>query len=249
MTYQNEIVSVIIPVYNAERYISNTIESVLNQTYRDIEIVLVDDCSNDNSKTIIEAYAKKNDGIIYHLQEENGGAAVARNTALNIASGRYVAFLDSDDLWLPDKLEKQLNLMQEKKAVISYTAYRQFSMEKVGNLVSVPEQVTYKQLLKGNVIGCLTVMLDKERLGNLKMKNARHEDYILWLDILKKGNIAYGLQEDLARYRKSETSLTSNKKRSALWTWQVYRQHQELSFFASIYYFIFYVCKGLLKHL
>lgn len=244
-----ELISIVMPAYNAAQYIEQSIESVLKQSYTNWELIIVDDCSVDDTYKIVDKLCLNEERIKLFRMNENSGVAMARNFAISMSRGKYIAFLDSDDLWLPDKLEKQLNLMQEKKAVISYTAYRQFSMEKVGNLVSVPEQVTYKQLLKGNVIGCLTVMLDKERLGNLKMKNARHEDYILWLDILKQGNIAYGLQEDLARYRKSETSLTSNKKRSALWTWQVYRQHQELSFFASIYYFIFYVCKGLLKHL
>lgn len=244
-----ELISIVMPAYNAAQYIEQSIESVLKQSYTNWELIIVDDCSVDDTYKIVDKLCLNEERIKLFRMNENSGVAMARNFAISMSRGKYIAFLDSDDLWLPDKLEKQLNLMREKKAVISYTAYRQFSMEKVGNLVSVPEQVTYKQLLKGNVIGCLTVMLDKERLGNLKMKNARHEDYILWLDILKKGNIAYGLQEDLARYRKSETSLTSNKKRSALWTWQVYRQHQELSFFASIYYFIFYVCKGLLKHL
>ncbi len=244
-----ELISIVMPAYNAAQHIEQSIESVLKQSYTNWELIIVDDYSVDDTYKIVEKLCLNEKRIKLLRMNENSGVAMARNFAISMSRGKCIAFLDSDDLWLPDKLEKQLNLMQEKKAVISYTAYRQFSMEKVGNLVSVPEQVTYKQLLKGNVIGCLTVMLDKERLGNLKMKNARHEDYILWLDILKKGNIAYGLQEDLARYRKSETSLTSNKKRSALWTWQVYRQHQELSFFASIYYFIFYVCKGLLKHL
>lgn len=244
-----ELISIVMPAYNAAQYIEQSIESVLKQSYTNWELIIVDDCSIDDTYKIVEKLCLNEKRIKLFRMNENSGVAMARNFAISMSRGKYIAFLDSDDLWLPDKLEKQLNLMQEKKAVISYTAYRQFSMEKVGNLVSVPEQVTYKQLLKGNVIGCLTVMLDKERLGNLQMKKARHEDYILWLDILKQGNTAYGLQEDLARYRKSETSLTSNKKRSALWTWQVYRQHQELSFFASIYYFIFYVCKGLLKHL
>lgn len=243
------IISIVMPAYNAAQYIEQSIESVLKQSYTNWELIIVDDCSIDDTYKIVEKLCITEERIKLFRMNENSGVAMARNFAISMSRGKYIAFLDSDDLWLPDKLEKQLNLMQEKKAVISYTAYRQFSMEKVGNLVSVPEQVTYKQLLKGNVIGCLTVMLDKERLGNLQMKKARHEDYILWLDILKQGNTAYGLQEDLARYRKSETSLTSNKKRSALWTWQVYRQHQELSFFSSIYYFIFYVCKGLLKHL
>lgn len=244
-----ELISIVMPAYNAAQYIEQSIESVLKQSYTNWELIIVDDCSIDDTYKIVEKLCLNEERIKLFRMNENSGVAMARNFAISMSRGKYIAFLDSDDLWLPDKLEKQLNLMQEKKAVISYTAYRQFSMEKVGNLVSVPEQVTYKQLLKGNVIGCLTVMLDKERLGNLQMKKARHEDYILWLDILKQGNTAYGLREDLARYRKSETSLTSNKKRSALWTWQVYRQHQELSFFASIYYFIFYVCKGLVKHL
>ena len=244
-----ELISIVMPAYNAAQYIEQSIESVLKQSYTNWELIIVDDCSIDDTYKIVEKLCLNEKRIKLFRMNENSGVAMARNFAISMSRGKYIAFLDSDDLWLPDKLEKQLNLMREKKAVISYTAYRQFSMEKVGNLVSVPEQVTYKQLLKGNVIGCLTVMLDKERLGNLQMKKARHEDYILWLDILKQGNTAYGLQEDLARYRKSETSLTSNKKRSALWTWQVYRQHQELSFLASIYYFIFYVCKGLLKHL
>ena len=149
-SYINDFVSVIIPVYNSAKYIGKTLESVLYQTYKKIEIILIDDCSTDNSRHIIEQYRNMYDNIIYKLQERNGGAAVARNTALKIAKGRYVAFLDSDDLWYPKKLEKQLKLMKQKNAAICYTAIEMIDED--GNLIkgkrNVKEKINYNFLLK-----------------------------------------------------------------------------------------------------
>ena len=190
ITYQNETVSVIIPVYNAERYISNTIKSVLNQTYKNIEIVLVDDCSNDDSKTIIEAYAKKNDDIIYHLQKENGGAAVARNTALSIASGRYVAFLDSDDLWLPEKIKKQMSLIKENSAGICFTAIDMINEngEIIKGKRNVKNKINYSFLLKNTMIATSSVLIDREVVGDFQMPLIRSgQDYATWLQIMRNG--------------------------------------------------------------
>lgn len=222
--YDNKIVSVIIPVYNSEKFIGETINSVLNQTYKEIEIVLVDDCSKDNSRKIIEQFMKKHKNIVYHLQEKNEGAAVARNTALDIAKGRYIAFLDSDDLWYPQKVEKQLNLMQEKNAAFSYTAYEivDESGALIKNKIKIIKELKYKQLLKRTVVSTPAVVIDRCIIGSLKMPNRRTgQDYAYWLLLLRKVEIAYGLDESLAKIRKREGSLSKNKLQNIKDVWEV----------------------------
>lgn len=224
--FQNEIVSVIIPVYNAAKYIGKTIESVLSQTYRNIEIVLVDDCSKDNSRHIIEQYAAKHEIIVYHLQEKNGGAAVARNTALQIAKGRYVAFLDSDDLWYPQKIKRQLKLMKQKNAAICYTAIEMIDEE--GRYLKgkrdVKETINYKFLLKNTMIATSSVVIDRNVIGDFQMPLIRSgQDYATWLQLMRDGIDAFGLNEVLVKYRIGSNSLSSNKFKSIkqVWTIQV----------------------------
>lgn len=251
MKYQNETVSVIIPVYNAERYISDTIESVLNQTYKDIEIVLVDDCSNDNSKTIIEAYAKKNDGIIYHLQKENGGAAVARNTALSIASGRYIAFLDSDDLWLPEKIKKQMDLIKENSAAICFTAIEM--MDENGKMIkdkrNVKNKINYNFLLKNTMIATSSVLIDREVVGNFQMPLIRSgQDYATWLQLMRGGLEAYGINEVLVKYRVGRNSLSSNKLKSIKQVWCIQTRQEQINIISSLINVVYFCTNGIKKY-
>lgn len=249
--YQNNLVSIITPAYNAEKYIAETIESVLAQTYPNWEMLIVNDCSTDNTAKIVQSYAAKDKRIKLINLTENSGAAVARNTAIQNAKGRYIAFLDSDDLWKKEKLQKQLKFMQQNGYAFMFTAYEHFKNKKenIKNKVAAPKKLKYSQALKGNQIGCLTVMLDRKQIAKIKFTEQKHEDYILWLNILKTGITAYGINESLALYRTGNSkSISSNKLQSALWTWNVYRKVQKLSILQSIYYMCFYVMNGLKKH-
>lgn len=246
---ENELVSIIMPVYNGEETIAESIESVLKQKYSLWELIIVDDCSTDKTQDIIAQY--KNEKIRFYKQARNLGVAEARNKAISMAKGRYIAFLDSDDLWMPEKLKHQIEFMKCNHYGFTYTEYRQFTdnIKNVGRLVKVKDYVCYKDLLKGNDIGCLTVMLDRKVFPKINMPNERHEDYITWLNLLRGGQIAHGMHEDLARYRKSEKSLTNNKWKSLKWTWNVYCKSQGLPYHTAIKNMCFYITKGLMKHL
>lgn len=247
-------ISVITPAYNAERFIGETIESVLNQTYPHWEMVIVDDCSTDRTVDIIKKYQQKDKRIKLIQLKKNSGAAVARNTAMAHATGRYIAFLDSDDLWTEDKLEKQLAFMQENDIAFSFTRYARMKEDgTVTNAVAdAPHHVGYNDLMKHCVIGCLTVMLDREKIGDLKMMNIRtRQDYVYWLTITKKGHLAYGMPDTLAKYRLVQGSISSNKWKAAKRNWYVYRHIEKQSLLKSIWYFANYAftsVKNLIKY-
>lgn len=249
--YIDDLVSIITPAYNAAAYIAETIESVLAQTYTNWEMLIANDCSKDNTAEIVESYAKKDKRIKLINLKQNSGAAAARNTAIQNAKGRYIAFLDSDDLWKKEKLQKQIQFIQQNGYAFTFTSYEHFKeiKENIQNQVQIPKSLNYNQALKGNQIGCLTVMLDKKQIPNIHFTTQKHEDYILWLNILKQGITAYGIQESLALYRAGNSkSISGNKIQSALWTWKVYRNSQDLSVVKSMYYMWFYAVNGLKKH-
>lgn len=249
--YIDGLVSIITPAYNAAAYIAETIESVLNQTYTNWEMLIVNDCSKDNTAEIVESYAKKDKRINLINLKQNSGTAIARNAAIQNAKGRYIAFLDSDDLWKEEKLQKQIEFMQQNGYAFTFTSYEHFKeiKENTQNQVQIPKSLNYNQALKGNQIGCLTVMLDRKQIQNIHFTTQRHEDYILWLNILKQGVTAHGIQESLALYRTGNSkSISGNKLQSALWTWKVYRESQKLSVVKSMYYMLFYVVNGVRKH-
>ncbi len=234
-------ISIITPSYNSAKFIGDTIQSVLNQTYTNWEMVIVDDCSKDETVKIIQQYEDERIRLI-QLQE-NSGPAIARNTAIEAAQGRYLSFLDSDDQWLPEKLEIQLRFMQEREIAFSYSKYKNMTEDGIetNTIVDVPEMVSYEDLLKHNVIGCLTVMIDKDKVGEVTMVNIRtRQDYVLWLDLCKRGFTAYGLQEVLAKYRIVENSVSSNKLKMAKQNWKVYREIEKLSLAKSLWYFMHY---------
>lgn len=245
----NPFVSVIMPAYNCRATLAESIQSVRNQTFSAWELLIVDDCSPEPVRDILDAFADAR--IRYIRLEQNRGVAAARNAGIKNARGRFLAFLDSDDLWQPEKLKKQLDFMQNNGYAFTYTWYSQFSEnpEQVVRLVRTKKSVDYENLLKGNDIGCLTVLIDREQVPHIEMPPDRHEDYITWLNILRKYKIrAYALAEDLARYRISGTSLSGNKKKSLQWTWNVYRKSQGLSLLRSGYYFAYYLYHGIQKH-
>jgi teichuronic acid biosynthesis glycosyltransferase TuaG len=213
---------------------------------------IVDDCSEDNSKEIISELSTKDKRIKPIFLEKNVGAAEARNTAIRQSKGKYVAFLDSDDLWNPKKLEKQLSFMNKNEIIFSYTNYQLMSEngEDLSNFISAPEKMTYDSYLKNTIIGCLTVIIDREKSGEFEMPNiCSSHDMALWLLIMRKGFDAYGLDENLARYRIVSTSNTANKWRAAKDVWKVYRQFEKLSFFYSIWCFLNYAFNAIIKRI
>lgn len=250
-TFDNEIVSVIIPVYNAEKYISETIDSVLNQTYQKIQIVLVDDCSNDSSGRIIADYVKEHDNVVYHLQEKNGGAAVARNTALALAKGRYVAFLDSDDLWYPQKIVKQLQLMNTKNVAICYTAIDMIDEEgqQIKGKRKVVEMIDYKFLLKNTMLATSSIVIDRQIIGDFRMPLIRSgQDYATWLLLMRNGTVAHGINEALVKYRKSRNSLSANKLNSVKQVWTTQTKHENIKSYYAIYNSICFAFNAFKKH-
>ncbi|RNA67593.1 glycosyltransferase family 2 protein [Alteribacter keqinensis] len=241
---EGPLVSVITPAYNAERFIGQTIESVMAQSFQDWEMIIVDDCSTDQTLGIIEKFANRDGRIRATQLPTNSGAAVARNEAIKMSKGQYLAFLDSDDQWLPEKLEKQLDFMKEKGAAFSFTDYIFIDEtgKETGEVTEVPECVSYKDLLKENMIGCLTVMIDREKTGCVEMIDIRtRQDYVLWLDLCKRGFKARGLQKPLSKYRVVEGSVSSNKIKMAKQNWKVYREVEKLNLVKSMWYFLNYL--------
>ncbi|QHE63334.1 glycosyltransferase [Rossellomorea vietnamensis] len=250
--HEQDLISIVTPTYNAEAFILDTVKSVQAQTFNNWEMIIVDDCSKDNTVDIIKDLLKSDSRIKLIELKVNSGAAVARNTALLKARGRYVAFLDSDDKWFPEKLEKQINFMKHRNIAFSFTSYE--FMDQYGNntgkIVRVPSQIDYAGLLKNTIIGCLTVMLDTNKLGKVEMPNIRtRQDTALWLSILKKGNVAYGIQEPLAMYRKVTGSISSNKFKMAKNNWNMYRRVEKLSVLHSIWCFVNYAYNALKKNI
>lgn len=236
------LVSIITPVYNCEDTIGETIESVLNQTLSDFEMLIVDDISNDKTIDIIKKYQKQDKRIKLFILKEKGGAASARNKALKEASGQYIAFLDGDDLWVSDKLEKQIKFMQENNIYFSYAdyAYIDEKGKKMGIYRKCPKRMSYFRMLLGDSVGCLTVIYDSKRVGKIEIPNIKkRNDYALWCQILKKIKIGYKYNDILAYYRKSTNSLSSGKKVYLLkYHYQMHRKINKFNPVVSIFFTI-----------
>ena len=246
----DELVSIIMPNYNGAKYIKASIESVLAQTYTNWELLIVDDCSTDNSLNVMQSIVDPRIRII--RSEINSGTAVSRNYGLQQAKGRWIAFLDSDDLWVKDKLEKQITFMKNNNIAFSYTDYDVFdsSNKVVSTFKPKLTMVTYKNILKHNCIGCLTVMYDSAKLGKVLMPiNAiKREDVACWLSILKKGVNAYCFRETLAQYRVHSNSVSANKFKMVKYQWNIYRNVEELSLLKCCYYMVHWGVRGALKY-
>jgi teichuronic acid biosynthesis glycosyltransferase TuaG len=234
------IVSIVVPVYNAMKYIKETIESVEGQTFEDWEILLVDDGSNDGTREYLKSIECKNIRVFF--QKENAGAAKARNKGIVEAEGKYIAFLDADDLWDSNKLEKQICFMEKNHVNFSFTNYEfgTESAEPTGHIVHVPKEITYEQALKNTTIFTSTVMLDVEMLGKdmIKMPDVKSEDTATWWKILKLGISAYGLQENLVVYRRPAKSLSSNKFEAIKRIWNLYRKQEKIGLISSVINFV-----------
>lgn len=232
-------VSIVTPVYNSEDFLEDMLGSVLRQTFSDWELLVVDDCSKDDSLEIVKKYVRRDSRIKLIQLERNSGAAVARNSAIQAARGRFIAFLDSDDMWLPNKLELHLEFIKSRKAALSYTGYEKITEqgERTGSFVFSEKKLTYCDLLKSNKIGCLTVVYDTSVLGKVYMPLIRkRQDYALWLDILKKVPCAEGLDKPLSLYRQRSGSISSNKLEMIRYHWFLFREIENMSFAKSAYY-------------
>lgn len=248
----DNLVSIITPVYNAERFIEETINSVINQEYKNWEMILVDDCSKDNSENIIKQFLKNDKRIKYIKLSKNSGAAISRNIAIQNANGRYIAFLDSDDIWKKNKLKVQIEFMKKNNIGFSFSSYE--VMDEYGQLINrtinVPEKISYKEYLRNTIIGCLTVVIDRKICGKFEMVNIRkNQDMATWLSILKKGNIAYGINEKLGVYRIVAGSISNNKIKAAKSVWITYRDVENISIVKSCYYFCGYVFNAVKKRI
>jgi cellulose synthase/poly-beta-1,6-N-acetylglucosamine synthase-like glycosyltransferase len=202
-------------------------------------MIIVDDVSPDNSNEIIEKYSKKDSRIKLIKLEKNSGPAVARNRAIQEAKGRYIAFLDADDLWKSEKLEKQIKFMKEKNCALSYSIYETMSEEGIlhHKYIKPPLKISYNDLLKSNYIGCLTAIYDTQKVGKIYMPLInKRQDYGLWLKILRKSDFAYGIDESLAIYRIMSNSVSSNKLKLLKFNYKLFREHENFSIFKSFYY-------------
>ncbi len=242
--------SVVMTVYNAEKYLRDTIESVLRQTEKNFELIIVNDCSTDSSEDIIKEYLSDK-RISYFKNEKNLKVSKTRNFGVSKASADYVAFVDSDDIWLDNKLEKQLNFMEEKNAQICYSSYGFMSDDGImqNKVFDVPKEVNFKKLLKQNVITPSASIFKKELLLKYPFYADKvHEDFVAFLQMLKNEKItAYGLADPLILYRLTSNSKSRNKIKAAVMTIQSYKE-VGLNIFQQLFYLPFYVINGLKKY-
>ncbi|MBI9099497.1 MAG: glycosyltransferase family 2 protein [Spirochaetaceae bacterium] len=244
------LVSIISPVYNSSETLRDTINSVLRQTYTNWELILIDDKSTDNSREIIVEYTKKYHNIKMLVNDINQGVCYSRNRGINHSNGKYIAFLDSDDLWMERKLEIQIPFMDNRNISLSYTGYYKCDFNlSIRSVINVPQKISYSSLLKTNVMGCLTVVYNKDLLGiRLFGDYILSEDYLLWLELLKELDFAYGVRLPLAKYRVGKTSRSSNKIKAVKYQWQIYRKIEGLSMIKSVFYFVLYLVLGVQRY-
>lgn len=235
----SELISIITPTYNCGKFIERTIKSVQNQTYQNWEMIIVDDCSTDNTKEIVENISKEDLRVKYFCLDKNSGAAVARTKAMELAGGAYMAFLDSDDIWKPNKLEKQLAYMKENNYNFTSTAYEQIDEDdkKLGKIIKTPKKTNYNRLLLDCPVGNSTVMYSVLAMGKFKVPNIRkRNDDALWLQMLKKEKYIYGMNDVLMEYRVRQNSISSNKFSLIKYHWQLYREIEHLSVIRSLFH-------------
>lgn len=245
------LISIVMPAYNAQKTITDSVNSVLAQTYQNWELIIIDDCSSDDVYMIIQEFSKTDDRIIPMQNEKNMGVSETRNRGIFQAKGEWIAFLDSDDCWHPEKLEKQVQVIQQRSDVsliFTGSSFLDSKGRKSKYLLKVPKTISYRELLKQNIISCSSVLIKKELMKNYPMKmDEMHEDYAVWLQILRDGYHVYGIDEPLLQYRLSEKSKSSDKREAAMMTYKVY-QYIGLNRMQALYYFFFYTWRNLKKY-
>ncbi|MBR1564164.1 MAG: glycosyltransferase family 2 protein [Paludibacteraceae bacterium] len=248
----DNLVSIITPLYNGERFLGQTIDSVLKQTYKEWEMLIINDGSTDNSLIIAEGYAKRDNRIKVYSQA-NGGSASARNNGIRRSEGRYIALLDADDLWEPEFLESQLQLLKEKQCQLVFGAHKRIDEgnKEILQPFFPPEKVTYNDLLKTCSITCLTALYDTVPHGKLYLHEefrSLRDDYIYWLEILQKCKVAYGNQNILGSYRILGNSVSRSKRKVIIPQYKVYRKIAGLSVVKSLYYLCQWAIRGVIKY-
>lgn len=254
MNLIDDLVSVIIPVYNAEKYIEETIDSLIGQTYENWELIFIDDGSTDHSVEIIRKYTEQSPKMVLYKNKKNRGPAFARNRGIRMARGQYLAYMDADDTCDPAKLEKQVRFMKKKGCAFCFHGYEFAGEDGVrnGKVVHVPEKITYREALRNTTISTITVMFDRKQLSDelLSMPlDARGEDTATWWKILRHGYVAYGIDEPLSVYRRSAGTRSYNKLDAVYGTWKMYRKNEKLSFFVSLRYFCGYIRNAVKRRL
>jgi teichuronic acid biosynthesis glycosyltransferase TuaG len=245
-----DLVSIITPAYRAAKYVGKAITSVQEQSYPHWEMIVTDDCSPDETREVVARYAQRDRRVRLMAQISNQGPAMARNASLGQAQGRFIAFLDSDDWWLPAKLERQLDSMRRSGAALSYTQFRRVDQDggKEGRLIKVPDRLTYRMLLGNTAIATSTAMVDRKQTGDFQMTKTYYDDFALWLKLLREGHAAKALHEDLMRYRLLQGSVSRSKINSAAKVWSTYREIEGLGIASSSIHFSRYACNALLKY-
>jgi teichuronic acid biosynthesis glycosyltransferase TuaG len=236
-----DLVSIIMPTYNCGNFIGGSLDSVISQTYKNWEIIIVDDCSTDDTEGVVKKYSLIDDRIKYYKLKKNSGAAVARNKAVDIANGTYIGFLDSDDLWFPEKLKKQISFMEQNKCSFSCTSYTKINEngDDLNHTVKAKKKSNYNDILK-RCPGNSTVIYNASVLGKFKIPDIRkRNDYVMWLQVIKKAAFLYGIEEPLGSYRIREGSLSVKKVNLVKYQWKVYREIEQLSVLKSIYLIIY----------
>lgn len=235
-----------------ERFITETIHSVISQTHTDWELLIVDDASTDGTVALVQNIAVQDDRIRYFVNAEHAGIAPTRNRCIEKSKGRFLAFLDADDVWHPNKLQQQLQFMLEHQVGFSYSSYDLIDEngKPLGKTIQSAGDLDYNDYLRNTIIGCSTVMIDTDKVGRVTVPNFRtSEDTATWLDILKKGFKAYAIEEPLTSYRIRRKSASSNKMKAAADLWRVYRQHEKMSFFKTLCFFFSYAFNAIKKRL
>lgn len=238
------------PAFNAELFLEIAVQSVREQTYTNWELLIVNDSSKDNTLQIAQGFQAQDKRIQVLNQLENQGVAKTRNTALKEAQGKYIAFLDSDDVWHPEKLEKQVCFMEKESVLICYSSYQRINEDgKELGIVTPPKEINYTSLLKSNFIGNLTGIYNTEALGKQFFSNYKHEDYVAWLALVKISGSAKSIDEVLGQYRVYAGTTSSNKLKMLTWQWRIYRSSQSLSFIQSSWLMMCYGYYALSKRM
>lgn len=247
----DSLVSIITPTFNSANFIAATIQSVQNQNYSNWEMIIIDDGSSDDTENIILNLIQNDDRVQFYKLSQNSGPAVARNKGIEKAKGNYMTFLDADDIWFPNFIEKSINTIIETKIPFVFSSYKRSNenLEFIYSDFIVPKKVTYTDILKSNSISCLTAFLDIKKVGKKSMPLIRkRQDMGLWLQYLKEIPFAHGIQETQAIYRIRENSLSRKKLDLIKYQWKFYRQVEKLTIFQSTYYMFHWMYRGFLKY-